>query len=149
MKNHAVVLGGAGPNIGSAITRRLSAGGWEVTVLDVDREAGDCLVQELTPVGTVRFAYADATSSADLQREISVAFDSVSAGDGAALVVSVGGSPAPPRATDTTEEDFEATVRLNLTSAFLATTAAIPKFDEIGGGSVVYLSSANSLFGWT
>ena len=62
------------------------------------------------------------------------------------LVNNAGGWP-PKAALDTTEDEFEACFRFNVTTAFAMTRLAVPKMVETtGGGVVVNISSAAGRF---
>ena len=57
------------------------------------------------------------------------------------LVNNAGGWP-PKAALRTSEKDFEAAFRFNVTSAFLMTRFSVPHMVEAGGGAIVNISSA-------
>ena len=53
----------------------------------------------------------------------------------------VGGYLAGPRVDETTLEEFEGQLRLNLRPTFLVTRAALPALVEAGGGGIVCMSA--------
>jgi NAD(P)-dependent dehydrogenase (short-subunit alcohol dehydrogenase family) len=53
----------------------------------------------------------------------------------------VGGYLAGPRVAETTLEEFEGQLRLNLRPTFLVTRAALPALVEAGGGGIVCMSA--------
>ena len=62
-----------------------------------------------------------------------------------AVVDLVGGFASGPLVHETTPEEFERIVRLNLTPAFNLARAAMPRFVERGGGSFVAVSARPAL----
>jgi NAD(P)-dependent dehydrogenase (short-subunit alcohol dehydrogenase family) len=63
------------------------------------------------------------------------------------LVNVVGGSRPGKTIVELDESEWDFWVRLNLTSVFLVSRAAIPLMAESGGGSIVHISSGAALTG--
>lgn len=135
----ALVTGGTG-GLGAAVVARLLDDGWRVVVpwvaereLErVERRPGLELVEaDLFEPGAVAsaVALAAAEEAAPLR----------------ALVNLVGGYAQGPRVAEAPIEDFEAQLRLNLRSTYLATQAVLPHLVAAGGGAVVCVGSRAAL----
>lgn len=131
MDGTAIITGGTG-GLGAAVTARFLDDGWSVVVpwvsepeLDrVERREGLELVQ------------------ADLLDPNSVGAVAEIAGERTRAVVNlVGGFHAGGRIHETPIGDLERQLQLNLSTAWLATSAALPAMVAAGAGSVVCVSS--------
>lgn len=137
----ALVTGGAGPGIGSAISRALAASGHEVWVVDKDVEQCEAVVAEIgTSGGTAVAAPADVADDARL-RAIFAALAAErgvlhalvnSAADGSSAVIA-----------DATDDQWQRVMDVDLRAAFVTTRAAIPLLRAAGGGAVVNISSVH------
>src|SRR5918992_4677424 len=135
----ALVAGGAS-GLGEATARELAARGAEVTVADVNDDAGQALASELGG----RFVRADVTDAGDLEA-------AVEAVDGLRLAVSGAGVGWAERTVKREGpaglEPFETVVRVNLIGTFnvlrlaAATMAANEPDDEGERGAVVMTAS--------
>jgi NAD(P)-dependent dehydrogenase (short-subunit alcohol dehydrogenase family) len=131
MARSVVITGGTG-GLGSAVTAAMLDEGWDVVVpwvapheLDrVDKHPALTLIQADLMDATAVAAVVDAAPS-PLE----------------AVVNLVGGFAASGRVHETPLGDFEAQLRLNLFPAYLMCQAAIPRLLDMGGGSVVLVSS--------
>ena len=78
------------------------------------------------------------------EEQVTAAVRQAAATEGAplrAVANLVGGYLAGPRVDETTLEQFEGQLRLNLRPTFLVTRAALPRLVEAGGGSIVCMSA--------
>ena len=72
----ALVTGGAGAGIGSAISRRLASDGAAVVVADIDEHNGNRLVKELVDAGrAAAFVRCDVSDSASQVAAVQFAVD--------------------------------------------------------------------------
>jgi NAD(P)-dependent dehydrogenase (short-subunit alcohol dehydrogenase family) len=140
MDRTAIVTGGTG-GLGRAVVERLVADGWRAVVPWVlagdDRAFGD------DPAG-IELVEADLFEPEAVGRVVGAA----SGAPGAplrAVVNLVGGFAQGGRIHETPIEEFEAQFRLNLRPAYLMTAAAAPHLIEVGGGSVVCVSTRAAL----
>jgi NAD(P)-dependent dehydrogenase (short-subunit alcohol dehydrogenase family) len=127
-----LVMGATGA-AGSATVRRLRARG--ATVLAVGRR-GDALDLLAEECGAVPFV-ADATDGTQVEAAVQAAMTRFGRLDGAANLV---GSVLLKPLHLTRDEEFAATLQLNLWSAFWLVKAAVRAMDQ--GGSVVLASTA-------
>jgi NAD(P)-dependent dehydrogenase (short-subunit alcohol dehydrogenase family) len=130
-----LVTGGTGA-LGGAVVDAFLDAGWRVVctwVLPQERERmGERDGLELV--------------QADLfhEQEVTAAVRQAGATDGAplrAVANLVGGYLAGSRVDETTLEEFEGQLRLNLRPTFLVTRAALPALVEAGGGGIVCMSA--------
>lgn len=129
-----LVLGAAG-GIGSALARRLVAGGARVVLAGRTAATLDSLAAELGASTVV----LDATRFDEVEGAVAATLERHGRLDGAANCV---GSLLLKPAHLTRAEEFAETVALNLTSAFALVRAAARAMMDGGGGSVVLVSSA-------
>ncbi len=122
-----LVAGGSGA-LGSAVVRELAGSGYEVTVLDRQGEADGAT--------TVRADLLDPAATTE----------AVAGVDRLEAVVNlVGGFAMGPKVGDSSLEDFEKMLRLNLVPAFNLAHAAMPLLAEGGGGAFVCVGARAAL----
>ena len=134
-----LVLGAAG-GIGSALARRLAAGGARLVLAGRTAAPLDALAAELGATAVV----VDATRFDEVDRAVAETVARHGRLDGAANCV---GSLLLKPAHLTRAEEFAETVAQNLTSAFALVRSAARSMLETGGGSVVLVSSAAARVG--
>ncbi len=140
-----VVTGGAGPNIGSSITKSLVGEGADVAVLDIDSDSGQQLEMELTDYdGSVTFIRTDVTELADLEASIEQVRTEVGSID---LLVNHVGHSSGDRLDEVTSDVFKDQFDLNLRSSMFATKFALPDLRQEGSKAVVFVSSLNAELG--
>ncbi len=139
----AVVTGG-GRGIGRALAHSMASAGADVvisarTATDLDR-----VVDEITQSGgRATAAVADATDRSDAVRPVQAALDTYGRVD--ILVNNVGGTaPGDQHPYGDDLDAIEATLTLNLTSAFWITHAALPHMRTQGYGRVISIGSGAS-----
>jgi NAD(P)-dependent dehydrogenase (short-subunit alcohol dehydrogenase family) len=130
MSNTTLIVGGAG-GIGSALARRIAAGGGRVHIIARDAGKAAALAAELG--GTS--AAADVLDGAALKAAIEAAGPSVSG-----LAYCVGSINLKPLAR-LTDADFEADFRLNALGAARAAQAALPALKAADGVASILLFS--------
>jgi NAD(P)-dependent dehydrogenase (short-subunit alcohol dehydrogenase family) len=130
-----LITGGAG-GIGSNLARRLVNRGDSVVLFGRRQDAVEALASEL---GESSLAVAgDAGKLEDLERAVALAVERFGKLDGLAHCV---GSIRLKPLHLTTLEEFSETVHLNLTTAFLATKAALGALRKQASGSIVLVST--------
>lgn len=136
----AIVTGGS-RGIGAAICRRLAADGFAVVVnYRSDREGAAAVVEAIAGGGGRALAcQADVGDSSGLRRLVSET--RARFGDATVLVNNATGGLAMKPFEDSTPEDFEEALRINLHAALAAVREVIPGFRRAGKGSVVNLGS--------
>ncbi|MBW2292828.1 MAG: SDR family oxidoreductase [Deltaproteobacteria bacterium] len=144
-ENSVVIVTGAGAGIGRATASRFSRDGAHVAVVDLDTTAADATVELIRSAGGVANAIGcDVTRSESIREMI----ESVVADHGGVhvMVNNVGGSLDGPL-KDTTDQDFQAQLQLNLASSFYGMRESLAVMLPAGRGSIVNIASAAGLMG--
>lgn len=129
----SVILTGAFGRLGRVLTRRLLDDG--ATVAGLDRHTADPVVQS----DRLHLFKADVSDEADVDRAFAQAQDAVGPAD--ALIHTVGMWDGQPFA-ETSLEDWERMLRVNLTSTFLCFRAAVRQMQTNGtGGRLVGIAA--------
>lgn len=139
MQGHAYVVLGATGGIGSAVVKRILGRGGNVVLAARDEMRLAALGAETG----APFLSIDAAEPEDVKRAIALCIETRGRFDG--VVNSVGSIFLRP-AHLTKIEDFDATIRVNLRSAFAVVHAATAAMRN-GGGSIVLVSTAAARIG--
>jgi NAD(P)-dependent dehydrogenase (short-subunit alcohol dehydrogenase family) len=138
----AALVTGAGRGIGLATARRFLADGWRVALLEIDAALLDAAMASLAdPAATLalRCDVADADGVAAAIAAVRARFGRLDA-----LVNNAGIAVFKPL-LETTLEDWNRVLAVNLTGAFICTQAAAPLMAEGGGGAIVNITSISGL----
>lgn len=141
----ALVTGGAS-GIGKATARRLAADGARVVIADLGAERLADAVLELSAVGQVSGIPMDVTDEAEVERGVREAAESMGGLD---ILVTSAGISLPGTVWDTSLEDWERVLRINLTGTFLCARAAAPLLMARGWGRIVMLASISGSHVWS
>lgn len=142
----AVVTGGA-LGIGRASAIALAREGAKVVVADIDEANGNETVEEIGHAGgEAFFQRADVGVTADVQTLIERAVSRYGALHVLANIVGVAISGS---VTELSEEDWTRVINVNLTSMWRGMKYAIPEMLRAGGGSIINMSSVQSLVGFS
>ncbi|MEU1149943.1 SDR family NAD(P)-dependent oxidoreductase [Streptomyces sp. NPDC005863] len=142
LDGRTVLITGAGRGQGAAEARLFAAAGARVVVTDVREEEGREVADSLGGQGL--FVRHDVTDARSWASAVAGALDAFGRLD--ALV----NNAALWRTASVeveTYENFEELVRVNLLGPFLGIQAVLPAFKEVGGGSIVNVSSTAGLVG--
>jgi len=140
---HKVALvTGAARGIGLAVAKRFLGEGYRVALLDIEGELLQQSVAALNDPDHTLAVHAD-VSDADA---VAKALAAVQARFGRldALVNNAGIAIFKPL-LETTQQDWERVLAVNLTGPFLCTQAAAPLMREHGGGAIVNITSISAL----
>ena len=147
MQGKHCVITGAASGIGRACAVAFAGEGARVIVADIDADAGRETVR-LASVdgGAAEFIQTDVTVRADIERAIAAAI-----ADGGRLDVmfnNVGGSVSGGHPLgDTSEDEWDRTIALNLKSVYLGCHLALPIMIRQGGGVIINTGSTSGLVG--
>lgn len=140
----AVVTGGS-KGIGFGCARVFARHGCKVVLGARGRADGEAAQRQLTEAGhAALFVPCDVTREEDLRRLIDAAVERFGRLD--CLVNNAGWHPPAADIEQTSLADFEALLRLNLTSTFLGCKLALPHLRKTRG-TIVVISSAVALIG--
>jgi NAD(P)-dependent dehydrogenase (short-subunit alcohol dehydrogenase family) len=143
--SRCALVTGAGSGIGAAVARALGADGYSVVLMG---RRGAPLRQVAGEIAGAFAVPADVGDEEQVTAAVAAAVERFGGID--VLVNNAGVGDSAPLGEETLE-GWEATLRTNLTGAFLVTKHALPHLLE-GRGSVVNVSSINGLVagpGWT
>jgi NAD(P)-dependent dehydrogenase (short-subunit alcohol dehydrogenase family) len=130
----AAIVTGAGAGIGLAIAARLADEGCRVLCADIDGAAADAAARKIGGVGH----RADVS---DEEHVIGMVEACVAEFGGVDKLVANAGVVHFAPLTETTVDDFDRVIRINLRGAWLCTKHAAPRMVERGGGAIVNMSS--------
>lgn len=133
---------GAARGIGLAVAKRFLGEGYRVALLDIERELLDASVKALNDPDNTLALHTDVSHAAAVDK----AFAATQARFGRldALVNNAGIANFKPL-LETTLEEWERIMAVNLTGPFLCTKAAAPLMREHGGGAIVNIASISAL----
>lgn len=135
----ALVVGAAN-GIGRAIARELAAAGAAVVCADLDGAGAGATAAAIEAAGGRALARrSDVTRAADAEADVAAAV----AAFGGIDVLVFGAATHEPTATvlELSEADWNRTLAVNLTGAFLVSRAALPALRARGGGSIIFIAS--------
>jgi NAD(P)-dependent dehydrogenase (short-subunit alcohol dehydrogenase family) len=142
LEGMVALVTGAGSGIGAATARRFAQAGARVVLLGRDaRELDEQAEGIRRGGGEARVAVADVADSEALRREIDAAVAAWGRLDVVVPNAGVNGVWAPIE--ELAAEEFESTLRTNLTGTFLTIKHAVPHLRKQGGGSVIVTASVN------
>jgi 7-alpha-hydroxysteroid dehydrogenase len=140
LDDKVAVVTGAGRGIGAGVARAFAEAGAHVVCAARTPEQIEETAAAVRALGRRALAVpCDVMERAQLERLVDAALAEFGRLD--VLVNNAGGWP-PKAALRTSERDFEAAFRFNVTSAFLLTRFAVPHLAKGGAGAVVNVSSA-------
>src|SRR5262249_6609347 len=135
-KGKVILITGGASGIGQATAFAFARDGVNVVIGDVDAEGGEATVSAIKKEGgEATFIKMDVTQSADVQRLVAKAGEWYGGLDYAFNNAGTIGSNNG--IVDTTEEDWNRVVALNLTSVWLSMKYEIPEILKRGGGAIV------------
>jgi NAD(P)-dependent dehydrogenase (short-subunit alcohol dehydrogenase family) len=138
-----VVVTGAATGLGRACALALEAEGALLVLGDIDEEGGE---RTAADIGTnAVFLRSDVRSSEDVDRLVHAALDRHGRLDG---IVNNAAVAIPGAAEEISEDDWQRVIDVNLSGVWRGMRAAIPAMLGTGGGSIVNMSSVQSLVGF-
>ncbi|MCL4541447.1 MAG: SDR family oxidoreductase [Chloroflexi bacterium] len=141
----AAIVTGAGSGIGRAIAQMLAAEGARVAAVDFSKDGGEGTVQLIQGAGgECIFIEADVARASDVQRYVQTTVDRYGHID--VLCNNAGIGVAAP-VTETTEEDWDRVLAVDLKGVFLGCKYTIPIMIRQGGGVIVNTASVAGMVG--
>jgi NAD(P)-dependent dehydrogenase (short-subunit alcohol dehydrogenase family) len=137
--NRSAIVTGGGSGIGRAIAQLLAANGAAVVVSDLNKEAVDSVVAELTSAGGTATGFVGDVTDPD------AAVESVRVANGLAPLkiavnnAGVGGEAAP--IAEYSLDSWRRVIEINLNAVMYGMKAQLPAMVEHGGGSIVNIAS--------
>ena len=149
MRLHGKValISGAARGMGAVEARLFAREGASVVLGDVLEQEGRDVASEIAATGArAVFIRLDVTCQSDWEGAVGLAMSRLGKLD---VLVNNAGVYLRGYVEETSPEEWDRVMNVNAKGAFLGTRAAIPAMRESGGGSIVNVSSFNSLVGTT
>jgi NAD(P)-dependent dehydrogenase (short-subunit alcohol dehydrogenase family) len=145
LANKVAVVTGAAQGIGLGIARSFTAEGAQVILSDVNDAAGEAAAAELRGGGgQAVYVHADVAQEADVRRLMAAAVDHFGRLD---IVVNNAGIVAVQTVEESSVEDWDRVMAINVRAIFLTTKHALPHLRAAGGGSILNVASVSSFVG--
>jgi NAD(P)-dependent dehydrogenase (short-subunit alcohol dehydrogenase family) len=136
------LITGAATGIGAAGAKLFAAEGAALVTLDVNEQAGRWTVAEIERAGgRGLFVHGDVSRDADIRRAVETAVEAFGKLD---LLWSNAGIGVWKTVPETTDEEWERIVGVNLKGTFLVGKHGIPELVRAGGGTMVATASVSS-----
>ena len=142
LEGKRAIVTGAGAGIGRAIAVRFSSEGARVVLADVDEQAAEKVAGEIEGETLVR--RTDVTQADEMEALVRSA---VEEWGGLDVMVNNAGIGVAATAPDTSEEDFDRQMDVNLKGTFFGIKYSVPAMRDSGGGSIINISSVAALVG--
>jgi NAD(P)-dependent dehydrogenase (short-subunit alcohol dehydrogenase family) len=141
----AVVLTGGASGIGRASAKALAAEGAAIVIGDVEERGADVAAEIRDAGGHATFIRTDVSSWDDVAALVRGAVEEEGRLDVIVnnVGVAIGGS-----AGEMSEQDWDRVIDVNLTGVWRGMRLAIPEMLKTGGGSIINVSSVQSLVGF-
>jgi len=140
LRDRVVLVTGGASGIGEEFVKAFADNGARIAFFDLNREAGEALVKALA--GSVRhsllFLHCDVTRTDDLRAAIAQARQQL--GPAFALINNAANDQRQTFA-EVTPDEFDKTMAVNFRHLYFASQAVVPQMVELGGGSIVNMSS--------
>lgn len=145
VQNKSIVVTGAAKGIGRACATLLAHEGAKVVISDIDTKLGEEAASEISDNGgEAMFIQHDVTSESDWDTVIEKASSEF---DGVDVLVNNAGILLLKPLVETTLEEWQRVLNVNVTSTFLGTRAVFETMRSKGSGSIINLSSIYGLVG--
>ncbi len=142
LEGKRAIVTGAGAGIGRAIASRLSSEGARVALADLDEQAARRVAGEIE--GKTLVHKTNVTRAAEVE---SLVQRVVEEWGGLDVMVNNAGIGVAATAPDTSEEDLDRQMSVNLKGTFFGIKYAVPAMRDSGGGSIINISSVAALVG--
>jgi NAD(P)-dependent dehydrogenase (short-subunit alcohol dehydrogenase family) len=140
-----VLLTGGAHGIGRATAIRFAEAGASVTVCDVQEDKGQETVSLIERAGgRALFVRCNVTSSADCEAAVNKTVETFGGID---VLFNNAGITRRANVVETTEEEWDAVMAVNIKSMFLMSKYVVPQLIKRGGGAIVNTSSGWGIVG--
>jgi NAD(P)-dependent dehydrogenase (short-subunit alcohol dehydrogenase family) len=143
LDGRSALISGGGGGCGAAASRLFAAEGAAVTIVDRQEEAGLALAEEIRGRGgRAVFVRADVAVRAEVEAAVTLATERHGA---PTVLFNHAGSIVVKPFLETTDEEYERLMDVNVRSMFLMTRAVLPGMLAAGGGAIVSTSSISAV----
>ena len=145
LSGRVALITGAASGIGQAVSKTFARSGAAVSLVDIDSQAGtkarDAI---LSAGGNALFVQADVGKKRDCVQAISETVDTFGSVD---ILVNSAGIIRRSTVLETTEEEWDKGMAVNVKSIYLLSAEAIPVMEKRGGGVILNIGSGWGLVG--
>lgn len=144
--NKIAVITGGGGEIGRATAHRFAREGATALIVDLNRELAEKVAEEITAAGGAAWAYEADVAQRD---QIEALADAVIQRHGKIdILCNIAGIAPPAPFLETSDENWNATLDVNLKGVFLCSQVVARRMVTLGTkGSIVNMASTNGLVG--
>jgi len=147
LENKVAIVTGAARGIGYAVAKRFVMDGAKVVIADVDDEAGQSAVEDLSGFGDVIYLHCNVAERLDVRNLVA---ETLTAFGDIDVLVNNAGIVVGSDFLDLAEDDFDRVLSINLKGAFLCSQAVarhmVEKVQSGGApGAIINMSSINSV----
>ena len=142
LQNKVAIVTGAAQGIGLGIARVFAAEGARVLLADVSDAAGEAAARDFGQ--RAAYAHADVTTEQDVRDLVGAAVERFGRLD---IVVNNAGIVAVQTVEQSSVEDWDHVMAVNVRAIFLTTKHALPHLRAAGGGSILNVASVSSFVG--
>ena len=145
LKGKVALVTGAARGIGRGIATRFAAEGASVGIMDLQAAACQAVVDEISEAdGRALEIQADVSQPA----QVAAALAKLEARFGAVTILVNNAAVMPAGAIhETAIDDFDRCLEVNLRGTYLLSRAVVPGMLQVGGGSIIHISSVTGLLG--
>lgn len=145
LKGKTALITGAASGIGRATALLFAQEGAAVSVVDRDKAGGQAVAKTiLDEGGQAVFVHCDVTCAADCERAAQKTVDQLGGID---ILFNNAGIIRRATVLDTTEEEWDRVMAVNVKSVFLLSKYVIPAMATAGGGTIINTASGWGLVG--
>ena len=142
-ENKKVLITGGASGIGRAICHRLASEGAQLVFIDRNAESGKSVEKELEDSGKpARFIKAELTNEKEVEEAFTEAEECLNRID---VLINNAGASFGENYEETTVENWNADIALNLTAHYMLTRLVLPGMVQQGSGAVTSISSVNGI----
>jgi NAD(P)-dependent dehydrogenase (short-subunit alcohol dehydrogenase family) len=146
VKDKVAIITGGGSGIGEATAKLMAKEGATVAVCDIDDDNGKRVAKEVKGAGgKAEFWHMNIAEEKEVEKtfaDINKKFGKVNV-----LVNNAGIVGVAKPSHETTAEEFDAVIKVNMRGTFFCTKYAVPYILKAGGGAIVNVSSIMGLMG--
>ena len=140
LRDRTVLVTGGASGIGEEFVKAFADNGCRVAFFDLNDEAGQALTRALSASAphAAQFFRCDVTQTSDLKAAIAEAWQKLGP---ASVLINNAANDQRQIFADVTPDEFDRTMAVNFRHIYFASQAVVPQMIELGGGSIVNMSS--------
>lgn len=140
LTNKVAIVTGGTSGIGEAIAKLYAKSGAKVVVVGRNQDRGEAIISDIKKdKGEAKFVKTDVTSNEEIKRCVDQVISAYGTID--ILVNGAGIHDKYHNVLETSEEDFDKLMKINLKGAFLMAKAVLPTMLEKGKGKIINIGS--------